>query len=120
MSDQRDTLGSSRQSRSLSAARQMSAHTSMSAACRTYRTKAGHVPMPVHNPLCGRCLKSIRTYLLHSAVYHTIDDLFLADHIEDDDRDQRKQIRCKRQVVVRTELRLECQLCQRQCIRSFP
>lgn len=79
-------------------------------------TKAGHVPMPVHNPLCGRCLKSIRTYLLHSAVYNTIDDLFLADHIEDDDRNQRKQIRCKCQVVVRTELRLECQLCQRQCV----
>ena len=45
-----------------------------------------------------------------------VDDLFLADHIEDDDRDQRQQIGRERQVVVRTELRLECQLRQRQCV----
>ena len=47
--------------------------------------------------------------------------MFLADYIEDDNRDQSQQIGCKRQVVVRTELCLvrtelclERQLCQRQ------
>ena len=51
--------------------------------------------------------------LLHSAVHYAVDNLLLADDIEDDDRNQCKQIGRKRQIVVRTELSLERQLCQR-------
>ena len=55
-----------------------------------------------------------RTYLFHSAVYNSVNYLFLADNIEDNNRYQRQQIGSKRQIIVCTELRLECQLCQRQ------
>ena len=64
-------------------------------------------------------LMRIRARLFHGAVYHSVDDLFLADHIEYNNRDQCQQIGRERQVVVRTELRLECQLRQRQCVLSF-
>ena len=64
------------------------------------------------------CCQGI-SQLFYSAVYHTIDDLFLAEYIEDNDGNQRQQIGCKGQIIVCSELCLERQLCQRQRIGSL-
>ena len=56
------------------------------------------------------------TILFYSTVYNAVEDLFLAYQIEDQDRNQGQQVRCKGQVVVCAELGLEVQLCQRQCV----
>ena len=43
---------------------------------------------------------SFLKYFINSTVYNAVEDLFLAYQIEDQDRDQGQQVRCKGQVVV--------------------
>ena len=56
--------------------------------------------------------------LLDCAVDDTVDDLFLREQIEDQHRQEGEQVRCKCEVIVGTELRLEGQLRERQGVHS--
>ena len=57
-------------------------------------------------------------FLFYRSIYHTIQDLFLADNVEDQNGDQGQQIGRERQVIVGSKLGLEVQLRQRQRILS--